>query len=75
MGIKSLHELLFRMGLLDMDAIVYLMLANTLVHRLGKVITIAEDVSGYVKKFLIVVFMGNNPIQKNLSLINFIIYY
>ena len=43
----SLHEYFSEWA--DMDAIVYLMLANTLVHRLGKVITIAEDVSGYVK--------------------------
>ena len=43
----SLHEYFSEWT--DMDAIVYLMLANTLVHRLGKrIITIAEDVSGYV---------------------------
>ena len=51
----SLHEYFSEWT--DMDAIVYLMLANTLVHRLGKrVITIAEDVSGYV--YFIIIFIN-----------------
>ena len=54
----SLHEYFSEWA--DMDAIVYLMLANTLVHRLGKVITIAEDVSGYVYQFIFYYYYFNS---------------
>ena len=66
----SLHEYFSEWT--DMDAIVYLMLANTLVHRLGKrIITIAEDVSGYVLIIILILIliiaisMYSNQIRRN----------